>query len=85
MDVLFHMEVTTQIIADLVRVFADEVREEELDGEQIKADAAQHLPVPPRQRTNFLPELGHSLLGGGFLAAAWQKRERYEEEKSRRC
>jgi len=43
--VLFHMEVTTQIIADMVRAFADEVREEGLDGEQIKADAAQHLPA----------------------------------------
>ena len=39
------MEVTTQIIADMVRAFADEVREEGLDGEQIKADAAQHLPA----------------------------------------
>ena len=29
----------------MVRAFADEVREEGLDGEQIKADAAQHLPA----------------------------------------
>lgn len=43
--VLFHMEVTTQIIADMVRAFADEVREEGLDGEQIKAGATQHLPT----------------------------------------
>ena len=43
--VLFHMEVTTKIIADMVQAFADEVREEGLDGEQIKADAAQHLPA----------------------------------------
>ena len=43
--VLFHLEVTAQIVADMVRAFADEVREEGLDGEQIKADAAQHLPA----------------------------------------
>ena len=43
--VLFHLEVTTKIIADMVRAFADEVREAGLDGEQIKADAAQHLPA----------------------------------------
>ena len=43
--ILFHLEVTTQIIADMVRTFADEVREERLDGEQIKADAAQYLPA----------------------------------------
>ena len=43
--VLFHMEVTIKIIADMVQAFADEVREEGLDGEQIKADAAQHLPT----------------------------------------
>ena len=39
------MEVTTQMIADLVRVFADEVSEAGIDGEPIKADAAQHLPA----------------------------------------
>ncbi len=43
--VLFHMEVTAQIIADMVWAFADEVREAGLDGEQIKTDAAQHLPA----------------------------------------
>ena len=41
--ILFHMEVTEQIIGDMVRRFDDEVREEGLDGEQIRSDAAQHL------------------------------------------
>ena len=42
--VLFHMEVTTQIIADMVRAFADEVREEGLDGEQIKPTRPSTCP-----------------------------------------
>ena len=41
--ILFHMEVTEQVIGDMVRRFDDEVREEGLDGERILADAAQHL------------------------------------------
>ena len=44
--VLFHMEVTTQIIADMVRAFADEVREEGLDGEQIKGRRSPALTRP---------------------------------------
>lgn len=41
--ILFHMEITERIIADMVQAFAAEIREENLDGEQIKAATAQHL------------------------------------------
>ena len=41
--ILFHMEITEKIIGDMVRAFADEVREEKLDGERIRTAASQHL------------------------------------------
>lgn len=41
--VLFHMEVTEKIIADMVEAFDDELHEEGLDGGKIKTGAAQHL------------------------------------------
>ena len=37
------MEITEKIIGDMVRAFADEVREEKLDGERIRTAASQHL------------------------------------------
>ena len=41
--VLFHMEATDKIIGDMVEAFDDELREEKLDGEEIKAGVAKHL------------------------------------------
>lgn len=40
---VFHMEVTETIVRDMVRVFADELRAEELDGEEILRQAKEHL------------------------------------------
>ncbi|MBI2955080.1 MAG: gamma-glutamyl-gamma-aminobutyrate hydrolase family protein [Chloroflexi bacterium] len=41
---LFHMEVTPSIIEDMVGTFADELREEGIDGRKIVAEADDHLP-----------------------------------------
>ena len=41
---LFHMEVTEKIIAGMVRTFARELKEEGIDGRDITAAAANHLP-----------------------------------------
>jgi len=41
---LFHLEVTEPIIAEMVRTFAEELREAGLSGEAIIQDAARHLP-----------------------------------------
>ena len=41
--VLFHMEATEKIIGAMVEAFDNELREEKLDGEKIKADRAQYL------------------------------------------
>jgi GMP synthase (glutamine-hydrolysing) len=40
---LFHMEVTETIVRDMVRVFADELHADELDGEEILRGAKEHL------------------------------------------
>ncbi len=41
---LFHLEVTEPIIAEMVRAFAEELREAGLSGEEIVRHAARHLP-----------------------------------------
>jgi GMP synthase (glutamine-hydrolysing) len=41
---LFHMEVTEQIIAGMIRTFAQELRDEGLDGQRIAELSASHLP-----------------------------------------
>lgn len=41
---LFHMEVTTEAVATMVREFADEVREAGADGNGIIADTARYMP-----------------------------------------
>ena len=41
--ILFHMEVSEKIIGDMIEAFDDELREENIDGGQIKAAMAQHL------------------------------------------
>jgi len=40
---LFHMEVTETVVRDMVRVFADELDAEELDGVEILRGAKEHL------------------------------------------
>ena len=42
--VLFHLEATQEIVADMVRGFADELDEERIDGAQIIAQTREHLP-----------------------------------------
>ena len=42
--ILFHMEVTEGIIAEMVRTFSDELREAGIDGRGIVAKAEDHLP-----------------------------------------
>jgi GMP synthase (glutamine-hydrolysing) len=41
---LFHLEVTAPLIAEMVRTFAAELREVGISGEEIVRHAAQHLP-----------------------------------------
>ena len=41
---LFHLEVTAETIGDMVRTFADELREEGIDGREISGEAKAHLP-----------------------------------------
>ncbi|MDW8168799.1 MAG: gamma-glutamyl-gamma-aminobutyrate hydrolase family protein [Acidobacteriota bacterium] len=50
---LFHLEVTEPIIAEMVRTFAEELREAGLSGEEIVRQAAQHLPE--------LERIGHAV------------------------
>src|ERR1700742_1861325 len=42
---LFHLEVTPQIITDMMTAFADELAEEKLDGQQIISQMPDHLPA----------------------------------------
>ncbi len=42
---LFHLEVTEPLIAEMVRTFAEELREAGLSGEEILRQAPQHLPI----------------------------------------
>jgi|FaiFalFF_MnMetaG_3_1042247.scaffolds.fasta_scaffold00167_11 GMP synthase (glutamine-hydrolysing) len=42
---LFHLEVTEPLIAEMVRTFAEELREAGLSGEEILRQAPQHLPA----------------------------------------
>ena len=51
---LFHMEITGKIIGDMVATFADELRQENLDGQEILARADENLPaLQHRGRTFF--------------------------------
>ncbi len=50
---LFHMEVTEKIIQDMVDTFAEELQEENLDGQEILAQAGQHLPALQRRGRAF--------------------------------
>lgn len=43
--VLFHLEVTPQIVRGMTVAFADELEAEGLDGAALRAEAAGHLPV----------------------------------------
>ena len=42
---LFHLEATPQIVADMVTAFADELEEERLDGREIIGPMGDHLPA----------------------------------------
>jgi len=42
---LFHLEATKRIVADMVEAFADELNEEGIDGASILEGAEMHLPV----------------------------------------
>ena len=42
--ILFHMEITEGIIRDMVKTFADELREAGIDGREIVKKAKDHLP-----------------------------------------
>ena len=55
------MEVTEKIIEDMVQAFDDEVREENLDREQIKEDAAQHLSILQANGRGSDPAIGNKL------------------------
>jgi GMP synthase (glutamine-hydrolysing) len=41
---LFHMEVTPEIVRGMTVAFADELEAEDIDGEALRKDAAAHLP-----------------------------------------
>ncbi|MBI4482983.1 MAG: gamma-glutamyl-gamma-aminobutyrate hydrolase family protein, partial [Acidobacteria bacterium] len=41
---LFHLEVTEEIIEDMVRTFADELREAGMDGREMVAEGRNYLP-----------------------------------------
>jgi len=61
---LFHMEVTQEIIRDMVETFSDELRDEGLDGRGILAEAPTHLPTLHRVGTGVFHRWV-SLLDGG--------------------
>lgn len=42
---LFHVEVTSRIVAAMVREFAAELDEAKVDGEEVQAKAREHLPA----------------------------------------
>lgn len=42
--VLFHMETTEKIVEDMVKTFSDELREEGIDGREIRDRAGDHMP-----------------------------------------
>ena len=46
---LFHMEITQKTVQDMVSNFADELREEQLDGQEILAQADEFLPALQHQ------------------------------------
>jgi GMP synthase (glutamine-hydrolysing) len=52
---LFHMEVTSGQIQNMVREFADEIQEEKLDGGEILAQSAKFLP--------FMRNMGAAIFG----------------------
>lgn len=62
---LFHMEVTEKIIRDLVVTFAQELRQEELDGAEIVAASTTHLAqLQSRGRAVFEGWAGLALATG---------------------
>lgn len=53
--ILFHMEVTGRIVAEMVQTFSDELRQESIDGREIIGKARDYLPN--------LHEIGKSVFG----------------------
>lgn len=41
---LFHMEITPEILGGMIQTFADELKEEGIDGGQLARESAPHLP-----------------------------------------
>ena len=50
---LFHMEITSEIVGAMVATFADELRQENLDGREIVARTDAYLPTLQRQGRAF--------------------------------
>ena len=56
--ILFHMEVTENIIEDMVKTFGDELQTTALDGQEIIRHSREHLPPASRHRPIRLRTVG---------------------------